>query len=314
MLKSALIATALLLGASAFAQTTTGVAPNTQQVQLLAPQLVAFSGSTANFDSLVTGLTLGTPVTLTTVGADGVVQIVTFAPGTTMSPVDAARNLEIARQNLIARGVATPTAQQLAVALMGGSLTTVSGTSALTGVITNSSNNAAIQVRDELVFNPAFGPAVGTNLSNANLQALRTSLSQGTFTRNRGPMSALEVNQTLQLAATLLAQQGILNPTPDQMRVALLGGTLSTGTGANVPVQGVLQGAVRNTSDSPLVNTSDSPFFNTSRSPSNLNPLFNPGVTSPNAGGTVGSGVDGVRRGNTAEGAARRGTAARPGG
>src|SRR5688572_17739515 len=118
MLKSLAALVALALSAVASAQsTTTTVSPGSQQVQLLAPQLVAFSGSIGNFDSLVTGLTQGTPVTLTTIGADGVIQIVTFVPGSPLPAADVARSLETARQNLIARGIAVPTAQQLAVAL-----------------------------------------------------------------------------------------------------------------------------------------------------------------------------------------------------
>jgi hypothetical protein len=116
---------ALSLGAAAFAQTPTS--PAAQQVQLLAPQLLAFAGSGANFESLVNGLTQGTPVTLTAAGADGSVQTATFVPGTTVSVLDAARLLESARQSLITRGIAAPDAQQLAIALMGGTLPTAIG-------------------------------------------------------------------------------------------------------------------------------------------------------------------------------------------
>ena len=48
---------ALSLSGAALAQTL--VNPNVQQVQLLAPQLLAFAGSDANFQSLVNGLTQG---------------------------------------------------------------------------------------------------------------------------------------------------------------------------------------------------------------------------------------------------------------
>src|SRR6185503_11689641 len=94
----------------------------------LAPQLVSFAGSDANFQALVNGLLQGTPVTLTTVTADGVLQTVTFTPASSMTVADIARLLEGARQQLIARGIANPTAQQIGVILAGGSLPTPSGT------------------------------------------------------------------------------------------------------------------------------------------------------------------------------------------
>lgn len=300
MLKPIAVA-ALVLSGAAFAQTAT-FTPASQQVQLLAPQLVPFAGSSGNFDSLVNGLTQGIPVTLTTLSPDGLVQIVTFMPGATLTPLDAARQLEAARQNLIVRGVATPTAQQLAVALMGGSLTTTAGTAPLTGVLNGTGGTSPIQVRNE--FAPASALLAGSsalNLSASNAQALRTALTQGTpvtlttaagtvtFTVPGGPMGAVEVNQVLQLASALLAQQGIVNPTPDQIRIALLGGTLVGINGASVAVQGVLQGRITNTSNSQVTGTSNTP---TTAAPV-VTPL--PAIT----------GTDGVRRSNTAEGVNR---------
>jgi len=322
---------ALAVGVSAFSQTPT-ITPAAQQVQLLAPQLVAFSGSTGNFDSLVNGLTSGAPVTLTTLSPDGFMQIVTFLPNATLSPLDAARQLEAARQNLIVRGIATPSAQQLAAALVGGTLPTASGTTTISGVL---GSTTPIQVRNELApFAAGAGASAPSalNLSAANFQALRNSLAQGsavtltsttatgagqtvTFTAPGGPMNAFEVNQTLQLASALLGQQGILNPTADQIRVALLGGTLTGLNGANVPVQGVLQGRVRNTSESPVVNTSASPFFGTSNTPPNQVPVPTGSPTLGQGSPLAPSAIDGVRRANTAEGAGRpRPVTTRPGG
>ena len=324
MLKPVAALAALALSASAIAQTTTTtLTPAAQQVQLVAPQLVPFSGSSANFDSLVNGLTSGAPVTLSTANPDGSAQIVTFLPGPSLTVVDAARRLETARQNLIAGGIAAPTAQQVAVALVGGPLTTLSGTATLTGVLSGTTGTTPLQVRNEPAPVSALTGAGALNLSAANLQALRTALGQGsavtlsaatatgaaqnvTFAVPGGPMSAAEVNQALQLAAALLGQQGIPNPTPDQIRVALVGGTLAGVNGANVPVQGVLQGRVRTTSESPLLSTSNSPFIGTSNTPSATAPV-------PNAA-PVAAPVDGVRRANTAEGANRAPTAPRPGG
>ena len=107
------LAIALLAPALAPAQTATtapfGV-PQSLQVTRLAPQLVSFAGSQANFDSLVNGLALGAAVTLSTVLPDGQVQTVSFTPRGTMTATQIAQTLETARQDLISRGVAAPTA------------------------------------------------------------------------------------------------------------------------------------------------------------------------------------------------------------
>jgi hypothetical protein len=265
---------ALSLSGAALAQTL--VNPNVQQVQLLAPQLLAFAGSDANFQSLVNGLTQGTPVTLTTLATDGTLQIVTFAPGTLLSATDTARILETARQSLISRGIAAPTGQQLATSLLGGSLTTALGTTPLTGLLSGNAGATAIQVRSERIGQPVPGGTTG--LTAANLQAIAAGLARNTavtvpgangnvtFAAPGRPMSTFEINQALQLANVLLAQQGIVNPTTEQLRSALLGGTLGTAAGS-VQLQGILQGQVRNTSDSPSFGTSDSRVAGTSNTP-----------------------------------------------
>lgn len=134
-----LVAAALLAPALAPAQTTTtttvlGVPPSLQ-VTRLAPQLITFAGSQANFDSLVNGLALGAPVTLTTSLPNGQVQVVSFTPQGTMTVQQIAQTLETARQNLISRGVAAPTAQQVATTLTGGVLPTQTGNVQVTGLL-----------------------------------------------------------------------------------------------------------------------------------------------------------------------------------
>jgi hypothetical protein len=101
-----------------------------QEVERLAPQLIAFSGSRANFEALVTGLALGVPVTLTTVGADGLVQTVRFnlPGGAQPSATHIAQTLEGARQQLISQGVATPNAQQLGELISGTTVPVAVGT------------------------------------------------------------------------------------------------------------------------------------------------------------------------------------------
>jgi hypothetical protein len=102
------------------------------EVQRLAPQLVAFAGGDANFQNLVNGLATGTQVTLVSGN-----QVVTFTPSTTMTPLQIAQTLESVRQSLITRGIAAPTAQQLATALVGGALPTALGTTQVNGVVSS---------------------------------------------------------------------------------------------------------------------------------------------------------------------------------
>ncbi|HVL37058.1 MAG TPA: hypothetical protein VM489_15420 [Burkholderiales bacterium] len=282
MLKPLVATAALAAAAAAFAQSPPA-ANASREVQLIAPHLVTFSGSSANFESLVTGLTQGTPVTLTTTGADGALQIVTFMPPSTLTPVDAARALEQARQNLITGGVAAPTAQQIALALAGGSLVTPSGLPlALPGLINGTT--VPIQVRTEVPLTPppaALPPALPPGLgAPADLTALQNALAQGALTGVA--MAPAEVNQALQLARALLAQQGILDPTPDQLRVALTGGPLAGPAGTVLPLRGVLQGALRHTSESPYFGTSHSPLVGTSNTPPTVSvPVGPPAVAPP---------------------------------
>jgi len=111
------------------------VVPASVQVQRMAPQLVAFAGSLANFQNLVTGLAQGTQVQLVTLLPDGFSQVVTFTPTAAMPPAQIAQTLETARQQLIGLGVGNPTAEQIAVTLMGGIVPTAIGGTQLTGVL-----------------------------------------------------------------------------------------------------------------------------------------------------------------------------------
>jgi hypothetical protein len=62
-----------------------------------------------------------------------------------------------------------------------------------------------------------------------------------TFTPPGVPLCADETKQALQLAAELLASQGIQDPTPEQLRAALIGGAVATPSGAKVLLRGVLE-------------------------------------------------------------------------
>lgn len=286
-----------------------------QQISALAPQLQAFAGSQSNFDNLAAALVQGTPATLQTTTADGVTQIVTIAPQAPLTPADAARTLEASRQLLIARGISTPTAEQIGISLVGGALPTALGTFRTNGVLSGSVNPAALTVQRTANALSSFGG------SAQNFQSLTTGLTQGraitlnavaptgigqaaTFTVPGAPLSQVEANQALQLASQLLSAQGIVNPTPQQIQVALLGGTLINAAGGSVPVQGVLQNRAATaagtiagsttaspaiapgfTSASPFIgNTSDTPIPRTSDSPipagaTSVSPTITPPIT-----------------------------------
>src|SRR5207249_795585 len=143
-------------------QVQTGTSP-VLEVQRLAPQLVSFAGGDVNFNNLVNGLALGLPVTLTTATAPGVTQVVTFTPAGTMSVSQIAQALETARQSLIARGIATPTAEQLGAVLAGGTLSTALGGTPVTGLIGTSTG---------LATNTTRATSAATALQNANSAAV----------------------------------------------------------------------------------------------------------------------------------------------
>ncbi len=137
-----LLVAALALPAAHAQVQTTAVSP-VGEVKGLAPQLVVFAGSDVNFTNLVNGLALGVPVTLTTPLATGGMQVFTFTPSGTMTSLQIAQVLETARQSLIARGIAAPTAQQLGAALTGGALATAAGTTTVNGLVNTATTPTA---------------------------------------------------------------------------------------------------------------------------------------------------------------------------
>ncbi|HEX9434664.1 MAG TPA: hypothetical protein VF936_17950, partial [Burkholderiales bacterium] len=137
----------------------------------LAPQLLAFAGGDVNFANLVNGLALGLPVTLTTPVGPGVMQIVNFTPIGTMSALQIAQTLETARQALISRGIATPTAQQIGATLIGGLLPTALGNVQVTGLVrANGTLGASIVTQPSAAATLQAGSAAagGTTVRNTS--------------------------------------------------------------------------------------------------------------------------------------------------
>ena len=88
--------------------------------------------------------------------------------------------------------------------------------------------------------------------SSANLESLAAGLRRGSsvtltegttrvdFVPPTRPMGYGNVTRALDLARRQLSAAGISNPTPEQLRAAMIGGTVSTANG-NVALQGVLR-------------------------------------------------------------------------
>lgn len=292
------VACAVSGGALAQANGLTPAQLATRQVLALAPQLAAFAGSPENLQALAAGLTLGQPIVLTATTPDGITQLVTVSAFGTMTPTVAAQTLERARQALITRGITQPTPEQIGVALTGGTLPTPMGNAIVAGGLTGTVNPAAMRIQRQVAGLAPTGP------NAANVQQVLNGLTSGrpitltgtaptgapaqlTFGVPGGPMSAAEASQTLQFASQVLASQGIVNPTPEQIRAALLGGTVTTASG-NVALRGVLEGrgpgqtaiSTSGTSNSPTFGTSNSPAFGTSNSPTSGTPAANGGTAS----------------------------------
>lgn len=183
---------------------------------------LALAQANNNLQALFLGLTKGTEVTLMTPLANGMAEVTSFRPPAQLSGVEAAQALELARQQLAALGVAQPTGQQLAVALVGGPVNVPTGSTQLAGVLPKGPAQAS--VRTQII---TAGALPQGQLPGANGAALTHA----------------EVAQALQLATQQLALHGIVNPTAEQIRVAMFGGTITPVSGPSIVMPGVVPGA-----------------------------------------------------------------------
>lgn len=107
----ATLCAALLAAAPAWAQT----------------DLAAWSGSRANADALMSGLTRGASITLVTSGRGGSTSIAGFTPAAPMSAEEAKAALAAAQQSLARLGISHPSAEQIQAALIGGDVVLPNG-------------------------------------------------------------------------------------------------------------------------------------------------------------------------------------------
>ena len=207
----------------AAAQTTATVPPDTL-VQQLAPQLVPFAGSLQNFQNLVNGLAQGTPIQLTTVLPNGSTQVVSFAPGGPLTPTQIAQVLESTRQGLIGLGIASPTGEQIANALAGGTVPTPLGRAPVAPAVQAQTNAAAVGATAPTPLNPvnvqlipSASPPPRVHTSDNPLPAGATSRTPilGNVSDTPTPPPATPTPQPAQPAQ--MAKPGT-QPAPRQMR------------------------------------------------------------------------------------------------
>jgi hypothetical protein len=193
-LRATLVAALAIACHGALAQT---AVPPAITVQRIAPQLVAFAGSQANFQSLVTGLAQGTQIQLVTPLPDGSSQLVTFTPAAPLSADQIAQVLESARQQLIGLGIGAPTAEQLAAALMGGVVPTALGGSQVAGALsTQTAPSPAVQIQGNAAAGATTSttPSVNTQLIPGAAPRFNTSdsrLPAGATSRSPVPATPL---------------------------------------------------------------------------------------------------------------------------
>ena len=166
-----------------------------------------------NLQNLLAALTSGNAVTLVTPLTSGMLQVTSFSPGARMSAVDAMAAINRARVQLQALGEPQPTAEEIARMLAGGPINLPTGRIQAAGILPAGGQPAAI--RSQVV-------AAGTPLSPG-----------AAATGGSAPAPARE------LALQQLAAIGIINPSEDQIRTAMVGGTVTTVNGV-VQLPGVL--------------------------------------------------------------------------
>src|SRR5690242_17710752 len=101
---------------------------------LVAPGAFA-QGADAAMQNLLAGLTHGTEITLYTPLANGLLEVTRFTPPTALPRPEAEAAVVTARQHLRLLDIEVPTADQLARALIGGSIETRDGPQQLPGVL-----------------------------------------------------------------------------------------------------------------------------------------------------------------------------------
>lgn len=177
---------------------------------VLASSLATAQTGDPNLQILLGALTGGREATLVTPLADGRLQVTSFQPGGAMSAAEADAAVDRARAQLQALGEPQPTVEEIARMLAGGPIEIPTGRIHATGILPAAGHPASI--RSQVV-------AAGTPLP-ATAAAPVTSAAGGSAPAQPEPAREAAIQQ--------LAALGIINPSEDQIRTAIVGGTIST--------------------------------------------------------------------------------------
>jgi hypothetical protein len=172
-----------------------------------------------NLQNTLVALTNAAEVTLLTPLRGGVTEVTSFRSPVRLSVAEAAEAIERARRQLANLSVPRPTGLQLATALFGGAVDSPAGRTALAGVVPGTGD---ARIRSQVIPSGALPQAP-------------SAAAGGTG------MSAGEITYAIQLAVQQLAANGITDPTPEQVRIAIVGGTISPPGGPTLILPGVLQ-------------------------------------------------------------------------
>ena len=176
-------------------------------VPLLAAACLAHAQSPdENLQKLQSALTTGSETTLVTPLRSGMLQVTTFQPGTRLTSAQAAQLINQARDSLRALGEPQPTAEEIARMLAGGPIELPSGRIQTAGMLPSAGWPATIQSQVMMATAPVPASAAAGG-------------------------SAAPTNSAREEAIRELADLGIINPSEEQIRAALVGGTITTVNG-----------------------------------------------------------------------------------
>jgi hypothetical protein len=173
--------------------------PRFPAAAVLASCALLAHGQTAdpNLQNLLAALETGAPVTLVTPLTTGMSQVTSFSAPTHMSDAEARAYVENAKVELARLGVQRPSAEEIARMLAGGPLVVPAGSVTVPGLLGLAGIPASIASRQA---------AAGGSAPAQPVPAREQAIEQ-------------------------LAALGIINPSEDQIRTALVGGSITTVNG-----------------------------------------------------------------------------------
>jgi hypothetical protein len=193
--------------------------PRFPAAAVLASCALLAHGQTAdpNLQNLLAALETGAPVTLVTPLTTGMSQVTSFSAPTHMSDAEARAYVENAKVELARLGVQRPSAEEIARMLAGGPLVVPAGSVTVPGLLGLAGIPASIASRQVAAGTPVNGAAGYGAAGYGQAAAGGSAPAQ--------PVPAREQ------AIEQLAALGIINPSEDQIRTALVGGSITTVNG-----------------------------------------------------------------------------------